>query len=47
MTNTWTLRSARSACRIPAERRALGLTDDDTGMLVGSIVPEREPVTVC
>ena len=23
----------------PAERRALGLTDDDTGMLVGSVVP--------
>ncbi len=32
---------AISAVRLqnPAERRALGLTDDDTGMLVGSIVP--------
>ena len=32
---------AISAIRLqnPAERRALGLTDDDTGMLVGSIVP--------
>ena len=30
----------------PAERAALGLKDDDTGMLVGSIVPGA-PATAC